>query len=88
MPALPERWTLERKIPAWGIVVLALTCMGSGAGAAMAMGRLAERVNTLEAAAARAGQDHDLLLSVQGDLKSVQAAVERIERRQIESQGQ
>jgi len=85
---MPPRWTLDRKIPAWGIVVLTLTCMGSGAGAAMAMGRLAERVNALEAAASRAGQDHDVLLSVQGDLKSVQAAVERIERRQIESQGQ
>jgi len=87
MPPLPERWTVDRKVPLWALAALVITCTTSGVGAAMAMGQLKERVNNLEAAAARAGQDHDLLISVQADLKTVQAAVERIERRQIERTG-
>lgn len=88
MSPTPSRWTLERRIPAWGVVLLIFTCLGSGIGAAMAAGQLTQRVDTLEERSRDAAQDHDLLLSVRGDIRALQAAVDRIENRQIKEGGQ
>ena len=79
----PPRWTLERKVPLWAVFALIITCLSAGVGAAASAAVLAQRVTTLEERSRMAAEDHDLLISMQADLKTLQAVILRIENRQI-----
>lgn len=72
------RWTLDRRIPVWGIILLVGTCLSSGVGAAAVVGASAQRLDTLESKVAAMQADHDLLTGVAKDVGSLSRDMDRL----------